>query len=82
MRGYEWVHECLEIRTPPLRKSIANLPLVVDALAGELGADRCQPFVQPGLEALDLVVLCAEVVARSTDISEIEIATASPGRTA
>jgi hypothetical protein len=31
MRGDEWVHEGLEVGPPPLRKSIANLPLVVDA---------------------------------------------------
>jgi hypothetical protein len=42
-----------------LRKRIANAPLVVDALAGKLGANRRKALVQPGLEALDLVVFGA-----------------------
>jgi hypothetical protein len=67
MRGYEWIHESLEVGAPPLRKGVADLPLVVDAFACELGTDRSEPFVQPGFEALDFVVLGAEVIAGSLD---------------
>jgi len=65
MRWKKWVHERLEIRSPPLCKGIAYLPFVVYALARELVADWCQTFVQAELEALDLVVFSLEVVARS-----------------
>jgi hypothetical protein len=65
VRGDEWVHECLEVGSPPLRKCVSNLPLIVDALACELRADWCKALVQPGLEAFDLVIFGAEVVAWS-----------------
>jgi hypothetical protein len=63
MRGDERVHESLEVGSPPLRKSVADLPFVVDALACELRANWRKALVQPRLEAFDLVVLGAEVVA-------------------
>ena len=63
MRGDEGVHERLEVRAPPLRQCIADLPLIVDAFTTELRANGCQALVQAGLEAFDLVVFCAEVVA-------------------
>jgi hypothetical protein len=39
VRRDEWVHESLEIGSPPLRQCVADLPLVVDTFACELGAD-------------------------------------------
>lgn len=39
MSGDERIHESLEIRAPPLGKGISDLPLLIDALAGELRAD-------------------------------------------
>jgi hypothetical protein len=66
MRGDERVHERLKVRSPPLRQCVADLPLIVDALACELRADRRKALIQPRLEALDLVVFCAEVVAGSS----------------
>jgi hypothetical protein len=65
MRRDEGIHECLEVGSPPLRKRVADLPLVVDALACELRADWRKALVQPCLEAFDLVVLGAEVIAWS-----------------
>jgi hypothetical protein len=65
MGGDEGVHESLKVRPPPLCQCVANLPLVVDAFACELGADRCKALVQPCLEALDLIVFSAQVVAGS-----------------
>ena len=65
MRWDEGVHERLEVGPPPLRKRIANAPLVIDALARELRADGRQALVQPRLEALNLVVFGLQVVARS-----------------
>lgn len=61
--GDEGVHEGLEVGAPPLGQGVANLPLVVDTLAGELRADGGQALIQAGLEAVDLVVLGAQVVA-------------------
>jgi hypothetical protein len=46
---------------------VANLPLIVDAFACELRADWCEALVQPGLEAFDLVVFGAEVIAWSRE---------------
>jgi hypothetical protein len=63
VRGDEGVHKGLEVGAPPLRQRVADLPLIVDALACELRADRRKTLVQARLEALDLVVLCAKVVA-------------------
>lgn len=59
------VHECLEVRPPPLRKCITNLPLIVDAFAGKLISYRCQTFVEAKLEPFDLIVFALEVVAWS-----------------
>ena len=41
MRRQEGVHECLEVRSPPLREGITNLPFVIYAFAGELVSNRC-----------------------------------------
>lgn len=69
VRGDEGVHERLEVGAPPLCQRVADLPLVVDALAGELRANRRQALVEPGLEALDLVIFRAQVVAGAVGVS-------------
>jgi hypothetical protein len=61
----EGVHESLKVRSPPLCQCIADLPLIIDTLACELCADRCKALVQPCLEAFNLIVLSAEVIAGS-----------------
>jgi hypothetical protein len=63
VRWDEGVHEGLEVGPPPLRQCVADYPLVIDTLARELCADWCEALVQPRLEAFDLVVFRAEVVA-------------------
>ena len=65
MRRYERVHESLKVGTPPLRQCVANYPLIIDTLSCELRADWCKALVQPGLKALDFVVLSAKVVTRA-----------------
>lgn len=62
MRWDKWVHESLEIRPPPLRQGVTDLPLLIDALAAELGADGGQPLVQPHLEAFYLLVFRLEII--------------------
>lgn len=69
MRRDEWVHEGLEVRAPPLRERIANLPLVVDTFAGELRAYGRKALVQPRLETLDLLNVGSQVVARPIRMS-------------
>ena len=69
VRGDEGVHERLEVGAPPLRQCIADLPLVVDALACELCADGRETLIQARLEAFDFVVFGAEVVAGSAAVS-------------
>jgi hypothetical protein len=56
MRRDEGIHKRLEIRAPPLRKRIADLPLIINALTRELRAHRSKPLIQPRLEALNLVI--------------------------
>lgn len=63
----ERVHERLEVRTPPLRERISNLPLVVDAFTRELGAHRRQSLAQTRLETLNLVIFWFEIVSRSKE---------------
>ena len=71
MRRDEWVHESLEIGTPPLRERVANLPLIVDAFAGELRAYGRKAFVQPRFEALDLLDIGSQIVSGPTSVSSI-----------
>ena len=65
MRRQKRIHERFEIRPPPLRQRVPDLPLVVDAFAGELRADGCEAFVEAELEAFYFVVFGLEVVAWS-----------------
>lgn len=62
----EGVHEGLEVRSPPLRQTIANLP-IAGLLALAQPTDRGQPLVQPRFEAVDLLVLGSQVVARELE---------------
>jgi hypothetical protein len=50
------VHEGLEVGPPPLRECIANVPIIVDTFASKLRSYWSQSFVQPSLEAIDLIV--------------------------
>lgn len=67
MAGQEGVHESLEIGAPPLREGVANLPVLVDAFAGELRADGGQSLIQPFLEPVQLLVVVVQVVAWSEE---------------
>lgn len=62
MRGDEWVHEGLEVGSPPLRKSVADFPLVVHTLARELATDRSEALVQARFEPFKLAFVVVEVV--------------------
>lgn len=61
----KWIHERLKVWTPPLCQCVSNHPLIIDTFSCELRADWCKALVQPGLEALNLVVFGAKVVART-----------------
>ena len=63
MSREERVHERLEVRPPPLRQRVTDLPVFVNAFARELRADGGETLVEPFLEALDFVVFEVEVVA-------------------
>lgn len=67
MSGNEWVHERLEIRSPPLTQRIANDPLIIDAFARELASHRGKTLVQPLLEALGLLIVRLQVVPRKLE---------------
>lgn len=65
MRRDEWIHESLEVGSPPLRKRVTDLPLVVHTLARELAADRSKALVQAGFETFKLAFVVVKVVARA-----------------
>ena len=61
-------HEGLEVRAPPLREAVSNLPLVIHTvrrieLSG-VGGGR-KPFVQTLLQSLNFVFAWLQVVARA-----------------
>ena len=61
-------HECFEVRTPPLCKTVADFPLVVHPVRRvELPRIRRwrKALVQTLLQTLDLVLARLEVVSRS-----------------
>lgn len=69
MRWDERVHESLEIRSPPLRQRITNLPLLINTLATELCTNRSQSLIQSHLEPVYLVIFGLEVVSRQLEES-------------
>lgn len=62
------VHEGLKIRPPPLCQGITNLPVLVDALTGELRADWRQTLIESFLESVDFFVVVMEVITRSESL--------------
>lgn len=62
MGGDEGVHEGLEIGPPPLGETVADLP-VSGLLALADSTDGGEALIEAGLEAVDLLVLGAQVVA-------------------
>lgn len=63
MSRKERVHEGLEIGSPPLRKCVANLPIVVNTFARELRAHWGEALIQSLLEALDFLVFVVQIIA-------------------
>lgn len=63
----EWVHERLEIRSPPLRQRISNLPILIDALTTELSTHGRKPLIQSHLEPFDLLILGLQIVTRELE---------------
>ena len=66
MRRHEGVHEGLEVGSPPLCQAVAHLP-VASLLALAQPADGGQSLVQPGLEALYLLVLWSQIITRKSE---------------
>lgn len=64
MRRDEGIHESLKVGSPPLRKSLANLPFAFVAVVGELIARRSESLIQANLEALDLISVGWKVISR------------------
>ena len=67
------IHEGLKTRSPPLRKRIRDLPLIIDTCARELVPRRCQALIETRFEAFDFVFIGAEVVARSSEVTRQSI---------
>jgi len=67
MRRDEGVHESLEIRPPPLRQRITNLPFLINALAAKLRTYRRQSLVQPHLEPFYFLIFGLQVIARELE---------------
>ena len=63
------VHESFEVRSPPLRKRVAYLPVVVDPFTAELRSYGPESLGKARLEAVDLVVFGFEVVSGPAGVS-------------
>lgn len=62
----ETYHEGLKVRAVPLRDTIANLPIVVDAVrVVELAGGRSKAFVKTAFKAFDIIFTGLQVVSRS-----------------
>jgi hypothetical protein len=62
-------HECLKVRAIPLRDTVADLPIVVDAVrVVELSTGRSKALVKTAFKALNIVFTRLQVVPRSTSI--------------
>lgn len=65
MRRDEWIHESLEVGSPPLRKRVTDFPLIIHTLTRELAADGSKALVQAGFETFKLAFVVVKVVART-----------------
>lgn len=63
MTREERVHEGLEVGSPPLRKGVANFPVIIDAFARELRAHGGKALVQSMLETLKFLVVVLQIIA-------------------
>jgi hypothetical protein len=61
----ERVHEGLKVWSPPLRESVANIPIVIDTFSTELRSYGSQSFVEAFLEAFNLVVFRLQIISWS-----------------
>jgi hypothetical protein len=60
--GKKRIHKGLEIRPPPLRQRITDLPVFIDAFPRELGSYRRETLVQTLLKSFNFVILEVEIV--------------------
>ena len=58
----EWVHESLKVGPPPLCKSVADFPVIINTFAGELRSNRCKALIQSLLETFNFIVLVVQVI--------------------
>ena len=65
----EWIHERLEIGSPPLRDRVCDLPLIIDTLTRKLSPRRRQALIEARFETFDLVFIGVEVIPWSGEIS-------------
>ena len=77
MRRAEWIHERLEIRSPPLRDRVCNLPLIIDTFTRELSPRRRQALIEARFETFNLVFIGVEVIPWSGEFPESAYATIS-----
>lgn len=60
----ERVHESLEVGSPPLRKCVANFPVIINTFAGELRSHWCEALIQSLLKTFNFVVFMVQIIAR------------------
>jgi hypothetical protein len=63
----EWVHEGLKVGSPPLRKSVADFPVIINTFAGELRSNWCKALIQPLLETFNFIVLVVQIITWAKD---------------
>ena len=70
MRRVEWIHERLEIGSPPLSDRVCNLPLIIDTLSRELSPRWRQALIEARFETFNLVFTGVQVIPWSGEFSK------------
>lgn len=72
----ERVHKSFKVGSPPLRKCVANFPVIVNTFAGELRSYRCEAFIESFLEAFNFIVLVVQIIAWPEDALAVDFESA------
>ena len=75
MRRVEWIHERLEVGSPPLRDRVCNLPLIIDTFTRELSPRRRQALIEARFETFNLIFIGVQVIPWSSEFSKSAYAT-------
>lgn len=69
----ERVHKSLKVRSPPLRKCVADFPVIVNTFAGELRSHRCEALIQSFLETFNFIVLVVQIITGPENLLAVDL---------